>query len=268
MFNGMNDGRRLLSLVLLGATLFSTARASAQTAPAAKTQSADPRMRSLLDRATRMQDALARLANENSSAGGSALLKLLVGVAYGGLGVGMALDKHEPAKDSFSRAVAVTESVAIGGSFLGMGVYDLSGGSSVDEHRYARFVRDVRAHQMTELRMEQYEGELYADAIISRTRRRTGAWANLGGALAGAGLIALAATSDMRGGARAFVYLEGAVLTPVCAISGIVELNHESANEREWRRYRSPKTAAPAARLLVWPLLTRNSALLVTGGTF
>jgi hypothetical protein len=225
-------------------------------------------MRELLARATRMQSALGRLAKDSNSPGTRAFFDLTLGALYAGIGVGMALDTREKPRDSLFRGVAVTESLAIGGTFIGKGIYDLSAGSSFEEHRYARFLRDVRERRMTKLRLAQYEAELYVEALHARNNRRVEAWANLGGALAGAGLITLAATSDMTGSARILTYAEGFVLTPTCAIAGVVGLARESMIEKEWRRYRTEQATASVARLTVVPVLTPGRAVLVVGSSF
>jgi hypothetical protein len=225
-------------------------------------------MRDLLARATRMQSTLGRLAEKNGSSGARGFLDLAVGAAYAGIGVAVALDTREKPRDSFSRGLAVIESLAIGGTYVGKGIYGLSLSSSAEEHRYARFLRDVREHRMTEVRLVQYESELYVDALYSRSSRRFEAWTNLGGAFAGAGLIALAAASDMTGAAKAITYLEGAVLTPTCAIASVIGFTSESTNEKEWRRYRSQQPVASIARLTVLPVLTPSRALLVVASSF
>lgn len=225
-------------------------------------------MRELLARATRMQAALGRLAKDSDSSGARAFLHLALGTAYAGLGVGLALDTHEKPRDSLFRAIAVTESLAIGGTYIGKSIYGFSLDSSFEEHRYARFLRDVREHRMTELRLAQYEGELYVEAVYARNGRRIEAWMNLGGAFAGAGLIALAAASDMTGAARGLTYLEGAVLTPTCAVAAIIGFVQESTIEKEWRRYRAEQSTAPRAQLTLLPVLTQSRALLVVGGSF
>jgi hypothetical protein len=215
-----------------------------------------------------MQSTLGRLAKENDSSGAGALLSLALAAFYTGIGVAIAVDRHEEPRNSFFRGLAVTESLAIGGTYVGKAIYGLSVDSSFEEHRYARFLRDVRAHRMTEVRLAQYEAELYVEALHARSNRRVEAWANLGGALAGAGLIALAAASDMTGAARGVTYLEGALLTPTCAVGGIVGLARESVTEKEWRRYRAAQGPGSVARLTVVPLLTPGRALLVAGSSF
>ena len=225
-------------------------------------------MRDLLARATRMQSTLGRLAEKNGSSGARGFLDLALGAAYAGIGVAVALDTREKPRDSFGRGLAVIESLAIGGTYVGKGIYGLSLSSSTEEHRYARFLRDVRAHHMTEARLAQYEGEVYIDAVHARSSRRLEAWANLGGAFAGAGLIALAAASDMTGAAKGITYLEGAVVMPTCAIASVIGFTSESTNEKEWRRYRSQRPVAPVARLTVLPVLTPDHALLVVGSSF
>ncbi|MES1184312.1 MAG: hypothetical protein ABUL60_10880 [Myxococcales bacterium] len=292
----LGAGRCWLSAVSLCALLFSTLPAAAQTpptpaqaapmptpvastpgpatptptqaTPTLSTTPPDPRLRELLARATRMQSMLGRLAKESDNPGTRALLDLALGAAYAGIGVAVALDTHEKPRDSFFRGLAVTESLAIGGTYIGKAIYGLSGGSSFEEDRYARFLRDVRAHRMTELRLAQYEAELYVEADRARNGRRLQAWANLGGALAGAGLIALAATSNMTGAAKGLTLLEGAVLTPTCAIGGIVGLARESMIEKEWRRYRTEQGTASVARLTVVPVLTPGRAVLMVGSSF
>jgi hypothetical protein len=242
--------------------------APASPPPPPKANPPDPRLRDLLVRATRMQSTLGRLAEKNGSSGMRGFLDLALGAAYAGIGVAVALDTREKPRDSFARGLAVVESLAIGGTYLGKGIYGLSLSSSTEEHRYARFLRDVREHRMTEVRLAQYEGELYIDAVHARSSRRFEAWANLGGALAGAGLIALAATSDMTGAAKGITYLEGAVLMPTCAIASVIGFTNESTNEKEWHRYRSQRTVTPVARLTVLPVLTPSYALLVVGSSF
>jgi hypothetical protein len=86
--------------------------------------------------------------------------------------------------------------------------------------------------------------------------------------VAGAALIAIAATSDMRGAARDLTYLEGAVIMPVGLITGIVQLRSQSSNEREWRNYRLGEAAVPAPRLSMAPILLPSGLLLAGGGRF
>jgi hypothetical protein len=193
---------------------------------------------------------------------------LAVGAAYTGIGVFAALNTQEEPRDSVFRGLAVTESLVIGGIFLGVGFHGLLPGPTMDVHRLARFQHDVRAGRMSETRLAQYEGELYAGALGARISRRTGGWMYMGAALAGSGLIVLAATSDMRGAAKELTYVEGAVLTPLCAILGVLRWTNESAREREWRRYRLGQSRAPVARLAVFPSLTAGGMLVVTGGIF
>ena len=121
---------------------------------------------------------------------------------------------------------------------------------------------------MSQARLAQYEGELYADAEISGSRRRMSGWVNLATGVAGAGLIALAATSDMRGAARGLTYLEGAVIMPLGLITGIVELRGQSSNEREWRNYRLGQGAVSPPRLSMAPMLLPSGLFLAGGGTF
>ncbi len=263
----MNDVARILYVATLGATLCSSARASAQTA-SVNTDVAPDEGALLRARTSRMQAALARLAQENATSGGTVALHLGLGALYTGAGVIIAFDRSEEPRDSFFRGLAATETFLIGGAQLASGIYGLSAGAGVDEARYARFQRELRAGQLTERQLARYEGELFADAAISRSQRRYGGWISLGQAAAGAGLIVLAATSDMRGTARTLTYVEGAVLTPFCGISGFVALSSESANEREWQRYRGEYANRTVAQVSVVPVLAPGRMLLVASGNF
>jgi hypothetical protein len=78
-------------------------------------------------------------------------------------------------------------------------------------------------------------------------------------------LIALSATSDLRGEARALTYIEGGVFLPLGTLAGILLLASESPHEREWRRYRTGAAATPVARWSVLPALTPQGFVVTTG---
>jgi len=215
-----------------------------------------------------MGGALARLAKENQRSSTKPWLNLVTGTCYTALGVGAAFDRSEEPRSSVFRGLAVTESLVIGGALLGDAVLGFAAGPSIDGGRYARFQRDRRTGNLSEARLAQYEGELYADAQISASLRRLSGWVNFGVGVAGAGLIAIAATSDMRGSARALTYVEGAVIMPAGLITGIVELESQSSNEREWRNYRLGAAAGSPPRLSMAPILLPNGLLLTGGGRF
>lgn len=195
-----------LGVALLLAMLFSSRPASAQSAPAGKTVSPNQGADTLRARTLRMEQALSQLATENAGSGGMTAVALAVGAAYTGIGVFAALNTQEEPRDSVFRGLAVTESLVIGGIFLGVGFHGLLPGPTMDVHRLARFQHDVRAGRMSATRLAQYEGELYTGALGARISRRTTGWMYMGAALAGSGLIVLAATSDMRGAAKELTY--------------------------------------------------------------
>jgi hypothetical protein len=217
-------------------------------------------------RTLRMDGALERLARKN--AGGMPALDLVLGAAYSAIGVAIAFDRSEEPRSSFFRGLAVVESLAIGGAELGQAIDGWASGPSVDVARYARFRQDVRSGHWTSLRLAQYEGELYADAQISAMLRRRVAWASLGAGLAGASMIAIAATSDMRGAARGLTYVEGAVLLPIGTIGGLAALLSPSPNECEWRNYRQPQGVAPMRQLSLLPIPIPGGLLLSAGARF
>jgi hypothetical protein len=123
----------------------------------------------------------------------------------------------------------------------------------------------VRAGKLNLFKLGQYEGELYLDAMAARSGRRSAGLLSLAAAASGAGLIVLAATSDMRGHARNLTYLEGGVFLPLGTIAGILLLTGESAYEKEWRQYRSGPTGAPTARWSVAPVITPGGFVIAAG---
>ena len=102
---------------------------------------------------------------------------------------------------------------------------------------------------------------------LPRAGRRLGGFISLGAAGAGAGLIALAATSDMRGGARLLTYAEGGVMLAYGTIANILLLSRESDVERQWRLYRTSASAPPVARWSVQPIVTPHGFVLTTAGS-
>ena len=256
--------------VLLGSVIM--LRSTPASAQAALTQ---PRVtvavssESLQLRTQRMELALARLSKQNSNSAVLPFFDVLAGLLYCGIGVAAAVDKQAvPPGDEGMRGFLATESLALGGMLLGVAVFRFTAGPTTDGHRYARFQRDVHSGRWSELTLSQYEGELYADATISARIRRANGWIGLGAGAAGAGLIALGATSRLRGFDRTLVYIEGGVLLPFGAVGGIAALSGQSSNEREWRNYRLGERARPSARLTFAPVFTRNSMFVAAGAAF
>ena len=219
-------------------------------------------------RFARLDKTLATLGQDSGGSGTLAVLGLVAGAVYTGIGVFIAVDSDQEPRDSSMRGLVVTESLIIGGFCLGLGADSLStmGNPSSGTVRYARFRRDYRAGKLTLFKLGQYEGELYRDALTARANRRSLGFLSFGVGAAGAGLIVLAATSDMRGRARTLTYMEGGAFLPLGTIAGIFLLNSELSQERQWRLYRRGASATPVARWSVLPVLTPHG-VLVTAGT-
>jgi hypothetical protein len=173
------------------------------------------------------------MADDSGGSEAIVVLSLLAGAGYAGIGVAMATDTEQEPRDSFYRGFAVTQSLILGGICLGYGAYGLASWNSpsLGTARYARFRREVRAGELSAFKLGQYEGELYRDAIVARAGRRSGGLLLLAVGAAGAGLIALAATSDMRGQARFVAYAEGGAFVSLGTIAGILLLTRRSSTQ-------------------------------------
>lgn len=197
-----------------------------------------------------------------------AWLGLGTGAAFVGFGTAIALDHGRDSRSSAARALAVTESLMLGGMMLGNSMFLFSEGPSHHQERYARFKRDEQQGGISEGRLAQYEGELYAAAQSSAQNRRMNGWVYLGAALGGAGLLALATSPDLRGGARGLAILEGAVLLPLGIVQGALAFANESSTERVWRSYRLAQDKANAPGVSVTPLVSASAVFLVGTGRF
>ncbi len=206
----------------------------------------------------------------NSNGAGSAVLPLALGVLYTSAGAYVAFDRHEPGRDAAWRGLAVTGAVLIGTISFSAGIYALAPGSTISTLRRAHFQRDVRLGRMNEVLLARYEGELYSDAVRAYVNRRESGWLFGGGAVGGAGLVAIAATSDLRGDARGLIYAEGGVLSAYCLYASIASFNTESEVERLWRFYRAaqPRPASGSTSWSIVPLAARGSAGLAAVGSF
>ena len=263
MTQGRNHIRRLLRAATCLATCLATLTAAAQVEGTKSVVQSDPRV-------ARLDKTLASLADESDGLGdGLAVISLVAGVAYAGFGVSLAVDPDQEPRDSSSRGIVVTETLILSGFLLGVGAYGLSswGSPSPGSHRYARWQRDLRAGKLSHFKLGQYEGELYREAVVARSGRRAGGFLYLGVAAAGAGLIALAATSDLRGEARTVTYVEGAAFLPLGTIAGILMLAGESSHERQWRLYRSGAPSQSVARWSLHPVVTRDGFLFSAGAS-
>jgi hypothetical protein len=101
---------------------------------------------------------------------------------------------------------------------------------------------------------------------MARQGRLSSGFLSLGAGAAGAGLIALAATSDMRGDARNLTYAEGGGFLVLGTIAGILLLSSESPSERAWRQYRSAASGRSVARWTLLPVLN-SDRLMVAAST-
>jgi hypothetical protein len=220
-------------------------------------------------RVARLDKTLASLSDDGAGWEALVVLSFLTGAAYTGIGVAIATDTKQEPRASFLRGVAVTESLLFGGLCFGIGANGLASwnGPSMGTARYARFRRDRGAGELSAFKLGQYEGELYRDATAAGSRRRADGFLLLAAGAAGAGLIALAATSDMRGDARFLVYLEGGTFLPFGTVAGILLLSGESAQERQWRLYRTAARPASVVRWSVHPVLTPHGFAFAAGAS-
>jgi hypothetical protein len=218
-----------------------------------------------------MQAALVKLADENAPSTGVAIVSLLAGAAWTGIGIYFAFGQADAVGDDVGRAAGVTVSMLIGVPTLFAGVRGLSSTvTSSDEDRLERFSRERKAGALDALRLAHYEGELQADADISRKRRIGQGIGGIGTASAGGVLIALGATSKLEGVGRALTYVEGGLFVVVGTLSAIAQLTGESPNEREWRLYQKDQSTdrAPSVRIAIAPVVTRDGAAFGVVGSF
>lgn len=216
-----------------------------------------------------MAASLARLAEANRWSTGDTVLSLSAGAALMGFGTYFAFSREPQEGNGTSRGFAVALSVLAGSSLFARGVYSLGGVSSESEARLSRFNHARAQGSLTEIELARFEGQLELEAALARSKRRWTAVSSIGGAAAGAGLLVLGATSELRGPARHVMYYEGGGLFAVETAFAIYALSSESVAEQEWRAYRAK--AAPqiaSLQLQVAPVLAPQLAGLSVIGKF
>lgn len=223
-----------------------------------------------------MNLALTRLADANHSSAGRTAFQLGWGSLFVGLSGYFAFSKNVEQGTGSSRGAAVILSMMTGATYLGKGIYSLTGVSTGDEKRLARFQLRRSAGPLNEAELGRFEAELELEADHAKSARHWEAASSLGAAVGGATLITFGATSELRKSARELVFIEGGVMLLSGAGLGIYSLLKESASEREWRDYRAGTTPAlgastagePAIRWQVAPVITPNVAALSVIGQF
>ncbi len=156
-----------------------------------------------------------------------------------------------------------------GSGLFARGVYALGGVTSDSEARLERFNRSRAQGKLNEVELARFEGQLELEASGGARSPRWSAVGSIGGAAAGAGLIALGATSRLRGPARDVMYYEGGALFVVETALAVWQLSRESVYEREWRAYRADNPEQTSAlHVRFAPLLAPHVAALSVLGQF
>jgi hypothetical protein len=198
-------------------------------------------------RSQNLERTMEKLAVQNSPSTGASIVRLLTGAAWVGLGALFAFGDEEFAGDGISRVAGVTGAVILGVPSLVAGIRGLSGVTSTDEDRLARYRSERAAGPPSVIQLAHYEGELRADAEISRKQRISGGYHAVGSAAAGGVMIGFAAASDLPDNARVLGGILGGIFLVAGVWDAVANFTGESNNEREWRLYKS-QVATPPVR--------------------
>jgi hypothetical protein len=92
-------------------------------------------------------------------------------------------------------------------------------------------------HELDVVEFARIEGELASEAQLSRFGRRLSAFSSIGLIASGAGLIGLAASSELDGAIESDAYVLGGVVIGVGAIQTVALLLTRTPAERAWQHY-------------------------------
>jgi hypothetical protein len=107
---------------MLGAACFLATGLATVTATAqVQSPTAAARDRAGWDRIVRLDKALGAVAKDSDGSGALSILTLLVGVAYTGVGIALAVNPDQEPRGSGLRGLVVTENVLIGSFCFGYG---------------------------------------------------------------------------------------------------------------------------------------------------
>jgi hypothetical protein len=215
------------------------------TAGPAKPHGRDPRV-------DRLEDALEDLsAAEVSSATWSAVSNFIAGGLLVGYGTWVLVEHAATDEDDSSALAAGGFALSIGGMSLALAVHALFA-RSTDDLRLERW-RVLRAKGLIDDRaLARFEGELAAEAQVTRWTRTVTGVAYIGVAASGAAMIALAAAGKVPSGLRDFAYIEGGFLVALGVWQSTANLAGTWRTEDIVRRYLDGE-AAPSLSLAPHP---------------
>jgi hypothetical protein len=228
--------------LLPGANLSALALALALPPPAAEPQSAGaaapggPAERWVdARRVDRLESSLVELAHADSlvrSWGAVGALVLGGVLIAGGVLVGVADDGWGPR----GRAAVSVAAWAAGASLIAAGVYRFFS-RTPGEERLQRWSGLRQERKLDVFEFARIEGELASEAETARFGRRLAAYSSIGLVAGAAGLIGLAASSELDGSVETDAYVLGGVLAGVGAIQTVTLFLTRTPAEKAWQHY-------------------------------
>jgi hypothetical protein len=181
---------------------------------------------------------------------------LIVGGALIAAGVLVGVDEKE--WGGKGRAAVSVAAWAAGASLIGAGIYRAFS-RTPSEDRLERWSALRQNKKLDIFEFARIEGELANEAEMARFNRRLAAFSSFGLVAGGAGLIGLAASSELDGSVEKDAYILGGVVAGVGAIQAVALLIQRTPAERAWKHYSeggggffSLRPSTPSAPRLVW----------------
>jgi hypothetical protein len=186
-------------------------------------------------RISRLESSLVELAHADGLIRQwGAVGALIVGGALIAGGVLIAVD--DEGWDGRGRAAVSVSAWSAGASLIAAGIYRVFTRTPA-ENRLVRWSGLRQDRKLDVFEFARIEGELASEAESARFGRRLSAWSSIGLVAAGAGLIGLAASSELDGSVENDAYILGGVVVGVGALQTVALLLTRTPAERAWQHY-------------------------------
>jgi hypothetical protein len=185
-------------------------------------------------RVDRLEASLVELAHADSLVRNlGAVGALVLGSAMIAGGVLVGVDDDWGGRGRVAVSVAAWSA---GASLIAAGVYRFFS-RTPSEDRLLRWSGLRQDHKLDVFEFARIEGELASEAESSRFGRRLAAFSSFGMIAGGAGLIGLAASSELEGAIEKDAFILGGVVVGVGAVQSIALLLTRTPAERAWKHY-------------------------------
>lgn len=186
-------------------------------------------------RVDRLESSLVELAHADAivRSWGAVGALILGGVLIAG-GVIIGVDNED--WDGRGRAAVSVTAWAAGASLIAAGVYRCFSRTPAED-RLLRWSGLRQERKLDVFEFARIEGELASEAESAGFGRRLAAFSSIGLVAAGAGLVGLAASSELDGSIETDAYVLGSVMAGVGAIQAVALLLVRTPAERAWKHY-------------------------------